>query len=225
MKAEEWFRDARLVIKRLRVVTLVSFAVFVLCVSLGLYFGKPELYDILLVCLLTLTVLASWPRLEVVRTSGHKYITYEGVVSYLTRVSDGTKFEVLSTHPNMIHMSLGALSVVSSCMYLTHKVTGSQSHEVLLVLLTAQLVANPLVGLNRVGTYVTRQHKSDRLTQNNILAFVKMNSVSTTVPNAPRLNLNAPKLNLSALNLSALKLNAPRLNAPRLNAPRLNAPA
>ncbi len=148
-----------------------------------LAFGKYELKDGLLVVLLILSVVSTFPHVEVAVPVKNSFVgKHVTMQNWRNTLQKNEKFTILSSNLHFLQPMFSMLCILSFVLFGVHKILGKSyvTYNFVLLILTLQVPFNPLFGLNPFASFLIRQRISKHVTQTNISEYLR----STRVNNA-----------------------------------------
>lgn len=140
-----------------------------------LVFSAYKMQDILLIGLLTYSLVATIPyiQLGIAKDKGTIFKTKMSNIDWSDKLYTG-EFNVLSPSLNFLQPIYAMLCLLSFTLYLCHKNLGDDyvTYDLMLIFLIIQMPFNPVLGLNPLGSYLIRGKKSKFVTQDDLKLFL-----------------------------------------------------
>lgn len=166
---------------------LITITFGIVCMLVIVLFSRFELTDILILILLLISIWGCSPYIEVA-TRKNKNSFFASRLTFGNWKNELVKkgqYNILSSNIHFMQPFFPIMSVLSFLLFTIHKVIGSDfvSLNTVVLLLLIQIPFNNMGGFNPIGIALTRQRKSQHVTQDELKSFLKNNSEN-------RLNLN-----------------------------------
>lgn len=128
--------------------------------------GKLDVHDVNIGFFIFMSIVGAYPRIEIAErvradVNGPAHVLFG---EWKTLQTDG--YAMLSSRMHFMQPVLTVLSIANSVLFLAYKIAGPEvvSRSMLVSVLIAQVPLNPMLGLNPIGTWMTRLARSRNVT-------------------------------------------------------------